>query len=1215
MTGNIRSYGRVLSSLAQGVPARLRSLRATLSLIPLAWIGLASLVLAVELGGERVHAALAKVGLGDQRVFVGVLAGSAALTLALRYLNELAALRALLVCKLRHAHEATPKQLGVHESSRAVRLAGVDAAPAPHVARGVESAIVGALHSEEDRLIVVIGGPFKGSSHSLGHALRHGKLGQRKLVVLLPRTGDGPDPLALLCERPLRWSLTLPRTTVHAGDLGERLRSGTLTMSGVRELLDYHPGVKLVATISIADFDALTSSRSSADDEARAILASARKINMPSRLSAGEVRRAARLYPHVPRAALPSLPAFIGVGDKLVVRFDHGEQQEPLAWAMTMAAIDWVRSGVGGPAPESFLNAACGWYLDVRRRTGTPSDLLAARRWAEEPLGAGFGLIDPVVGACAWEPARLLVQHVQEQGSEIPTEVFEAIFATVEDNAGALIALGVGALRHGRADVAIRAWERAAAVGDEGHRRVAIGHLAELQRDRRDDDGDGTVNVLLRRMHDSTLLDRIGARGPAILHSGDGARRGAFDPRPPQVTSNWFARLYRLRAPRFLVRTATLATLDLAGVIGGVLLALAGKALLRGDPFAGAFADGAALATYAVAFALPVFALVGLYAEEARRAQFTRLVLALGFLALLTSIAGALREAGLLTFSVAWASFLCAIPVCMALRHLYDRAADRVLRHFKVIKRVLLVGPRGAAIDAKQRMAASLVRPTTFVGYLSDVASDHADQRLGSTGELARVLADYGITSVVVVDARIADDAVLRMTDECQLAGAVISRVLTPAEVAIFGGTMAPGATLAVRRVSPAALTVGAQMRKRAFDVGGALLLLALSRAAAGRPGGARPDHLAGAGVGAQLPPRARRRAVYDAEAADLADRDAAVSLRPRGPGRPVGARGRRDAAGCAAAPLRPGRAAAARRTSLRGEMSLVGPRPLPMADVRRMRSWHKRRLLVAPGITGPWQLSARSGEIDLDEAARVDLGYMANWSTALDIWLLVRTVVAPCCCGRPTGRRRIRSGERRVPRRSPPRLTSARRWTSRSSSPAPPARCPPPAAACPRCCMRRGADRILFDCGEGTQRQLLRSVGLADMTDVFLTHFHADHWLGLPGMLKTFDLRDRERPLTIYGPPGMRELLDAMRPCAGGVGYEVDVVELEPGEPVERDGYEIEAIAVHHRGARSATRSSRTTAGPLRRRARRAARRPARPGLRPPAARRDRRRRRAPSR
>ena len=72
---------------------------------------------------------------------------------------------------------------------------------------------------------------------------------------------------------------------------------------------------------------------------------------------------------------------------------------------------------------------------------------------------------------------------------------------------------------------------------------------------------------------------------------------------------------------------------------------------------------------------------------------------------------------------------------------------------------------------------------------------------------------------------------------------------------------------------------------------------------------------------------------------------------------------------------------------------------------------------------------------------------------------------------------------------------------------------------------VRRGGDRLLIDCAEGTQRQLLRSdVGLVDLSEVFLTHLHADHYLGLPGMLKTFALRGRDTPLTIYGPSGLRE-------------------------------------------------------------------------------------------
>jgi ribonuclease Z len=119
-----------------------------------------------------------------------------------------------------------------------------------------------------------------------------------------------------------------------------------------------------------------------------------------------------------------------------------------------------------------------------------------------------------------------------------------------------------------------------------------------------------------------------------------------------------------------------------------------------------------------------------------------------------------------------------------------------------------------------------------------------------------------------------------------------------------------------------------------------------------------------------------------------------------------------------------------------------------------------------------------------------------------------------------------------------------------------------------PAALVRRGADSLLFDCGEGTQRQLIRSVGLSDVDCVFLTHFHADHWLGLPGMLKSFALRERETPLTVYGPPGLKPLMDQMRFVYGRLSYELSVVELEATEVVARDGYRVAAIPVQHRVA-----------------------------------------------
>jgi ribonuclease Z len=112
----------------------------------------------------------------------------------------------------------------------------------------------------------------------------------------------------------------------------------------------------------------------------------------------------------------------------------------------------------------------------------------------------------------------------------------------------------------------------------------------------------------------------------------------------------------------------------------------------------------------------------------------------------------------------------------------------------------------------------------------------------------------------------------------------------------------------------------------------------------------------------------------------------------------------------------------------------------------------------------------------------------------------------------------------------------------------------------------RVGGDRILFDCGEGSQRQMQRSTGLVQVDSIFITHLHADHYLGVPGLLKTYDLNDRDRPLRIFGPPGLIELFAALRRVFGRIGYEVEVVELDAGEGVRHDGYDVRPFEVAHR-------------------------------------------------
>lgn len=115
---------------------------------------------------------------------------------------------------------------------------------------------------------------------------------------------------------------------------------------------------------------------------------------------------------------------------------------------------------------------------------------------------------------------------------------------------------------------------------------------------------------------------------------------------------------------------------------------------------------------------------------------------------------------------------------------------------------------------------------------------------------------------------------------------------------------------------------------------------------------------------------------------------------------------------------------------------------------------------------------------------------------------------------------------------------------------------------------IQHGGSRLLVDCGEGTQRQLLKSTGLVDLDAVFITHFHADHWLGLPGLLKTFDLRERERPLSLYGPEGINRIVDFAADAAGATRYPLDVNVISPSDIVEFNELRVSAFRVRHRGA-----------------------------------------------
>jgi ribonuclease Z len=115
---------------------------------------------------------------------------------------------------------------------------------------------------------------------------------------------------------------------------------------------------------------------------------------------------------------------------------------------------------------------------------------------------------------------------------------------------------------------------------------------------------------------------------------------------------------------------------------------------------------------------------------------------------------------------------------------------------------------------------------------------------------------------------------------------------------------------------------------------------------------------------------------------------------------------------------------------------------------------------------------------------------------------------------------------------------------------------------------VKRGSEILLFDCGEGTQRQFQQStLSYMQISKIFITHFHGDHFLGLPGLIQTMQLNDRDKPLHIYGPEGIAELTDQLltlgyfRPS-----YRIIAHEINDGQEIKFDDYSISALKVNHK-------------------------------------------------
>ncbi|HYK10857.1 MAG TPA: ribonuclease Z [Gemmatimonadales bacterium] len=111
-----------------------------------------------------------------------------------------------------------------------------------------------------------------------------------------------------------------------------------------------------------------------------------------------------------------------------------------------------------------------------------------------------------------------------------------------------------------------------------------------------------------------------------------------------------------------------------------------------------------------------------------------------------------------------------------------------------------------------------------------------------------------------------------------------------------------------------------------------------------------------------------------------------------------------------------------------------------------------------------------------------------------------------------------------------------------------------------------REGETLLFDCGEGTQRQMMRYGVSFALTEIFFTHFHADHFLGVIGLMRTLGLQGREEPMRLYGPKGAKKVLtNAVSLGVERVPFGLEIIELELGQELKRDDYLLKTFATEH--------------------------------------------------
>src|SRR5215216_367482 len=467
--------------------------------------------------------------------------------------------------------------------------------------------------------------------------------------------------------------------------------------------------------------------------------------------------------------------------------------------------------------------------------------------------------------------------------------------------------------------------------------------------------------------------------------------------RPPALSF-----LLRMDTLRRLCRVVSLLALDFGGVFAAIMTALMVKAVLREGDWAwdASFDEAKQNVAFAYLVTALLFARSGLYAERAQRPGLPRIVSSLFQVTVVALIFALVNGEEYSSYYIFYGTLSFAIAYVSTLRWLYETVTGVLLRAAGYRRRALLVGSGKHIEDVHSALVDEVHAPVDMIGFISlTPRPDNGLRSLGPIEDLPRVLDHHRVQEVIIADPDFPAERAVELVDQCHRRGVTVRIAPSTMEILVHGAEFVPGASVPLFELRPPAFDGFDYFVKRSFDFVGALvlmvvlspLLLAIAIAVFATSRGGILYRSIRPGIGGE--PFACFKFRTMSSGADQLQADLESLNEASGPLFKIRDDPRMTSVG-----------RVLRRYSLdelpqlinvlRGQMSLVGPRPLPQRDFDRLADWHKKRYLVLPGLTGLWQVSGRS-ELDFDDLVRLDFLYLERWSVGLDLTILLKTIPA----------------------------------------------------------------------------------------------------------------------------------------------------------------------------------------------------------------------------